>query len=285
MGEFVNLEVADGVGTIRLSRPPMNALNRQLQEELRAAAHEASERADVRAVRAIRRREGVRGGRGHQGDGRHVVRRHGRPGCRPPVLLHAVAEIPKPVVAAITGFALGGGCELALCADVRVCAGHRETRPTGNHSGHHSRRRAAPSACPADRPGQAKDLIFTGRFVAADEALAIGLVDGSSRPRTCTRGREVGRPVRRRPRLRAARGQGGDRTRPRRRTWTPAWRSNASSSPPCSPPRPQHRQCAPSWQGEAEVHGTLIARARNGGGAGGLRCPFGCGARIRGTEV
>ncbi|HEV8529254.1 MAG TPA: enoyl-CoA hydratase/isomerase family protein, partial [Actinomycetes bacterium] len=50
MGEFVRLDVEDGIGTIRLDRPPMNALNAAVQEELRAAAHEASDRADVRAV-------------------------------------------------------------------------------------------------------------------------------------------------------------------------------------------------------------------------------------------
>jgi len=50
MADFVNLEVDGGIGTIRLDRPPMNALNAQVQEELRAAALEASQRRDVRAV-------------------------------------------------------------------------------------------------------------------------------------------------------------------------------------------------------------------------------------------
>ena len=50
MGEFVRLEVADGVGTIRLDRPKMNALNAQVAEEIRAAAGEATERDDVSAV-------------------------------------------------------------------------------------------------------------------------------------------------------------------------------------------------------------------------------------------
>ena len=50
MAEFVRLEVEDGIGTIRLDRPPMNALNRQVQSELQAAAKEASERSDVYAV-------------------------------------------------------------------------------------------------------------------------------------------------------------------------------------------------------------------------------------------
>ena len=50
MGEFVRLDVADGVGTIRLDRPKMNALNEQVQEEIRAAAAEATARDDVKAV-------------------------------------------------------------------------------------------------------------------------------------------------------------------------------------------------------------------------------------------
>ena len=50
MGEFVTLETTDGIGTMRLNRPPMNALNTQLQEELRAAAHEATADEQVKAV-------------------------------------------------------------------------------------------------------------------------------------------------------------------------------------------------------------------------------------------
>ena len=50
MGEFVRLEVEDGVGTIRIDRPKMNALDVQVQEEIRAAALEATDRDDVRAV-------------------------------------------------------------------------------------------------------------------------------------------------------------------------------------------------------------------------------------------
>lgn len=49
MGEFVRLEVAEGIGTIRLDRPKMNALNRQVQEELREAATAAATTAEVRA--------------------------------------------------------------------------------------------------------------------------------------------------------------------------------------------------------------------------------------------
>ena len=120
MGEFVRLEVEDGVGTIRIDRPKMNALNVQVQEEIRACAAEAAERDDVRAVI-------VYGGERVFAAGADVkemaemsytdmVARSG--GLQS--AFTAVAKIPKPVVAAVTGYALGGGCELAMCADVRI---------------------------------------------------------------------------------------------------------------------------------------------------------------------
>ena len=155
MGEFVRLEVADGVGTIRLDRPKMNALNVQMQDEIRAAATEATERDDVTRGRRLGRRAGLRRRRRHQGDGRHVVRRHGRGA---PVVCSrrftAVARIPKPVVAAITGYALGGGCELALCADVRFAADDAVARSARGPARRHPRRRRHPAADPADRPEQ-----------------------------------------------------------------------------------------------------------------------------------
>jgi enoyl-CoA hydratase/carnithine racemase len=89
----------------------------------------------------------------------------------------AVAKIPKPVVAAITGYALGGGCELALCADVRFAAEDAVLGQPEILLG------IIPGAGGTQRltrlvgPSRAKDLIFTGRFVKADEALEIGLVD------------------------------------------------------------------------------------------------------------
>ncbi|MYS80150.1 enoyl-CoA hydratase/isomerase family protein [Embleya scabrispora] len=177
MGEFVNLEVADGVGTIRLSRPPMNALNRQLQEELRAVAHEASERADVRAVVLYGGEKVFAAGADikEMADMSYVDMADR--GAALQSSFTAVAEIPKPVVAAITGFALGGGCELALCADVRVCADTAKLGQPEITLG------IIPGAGGTQRlprligPAKAKDLIFTGRFVAAEEALAIGLVD------------------------------------------------------------------------------------------------------------
>jgi enoyl-CoA hydratase/carnithine racemase len=91
--------------------------------------------------------------------------------------LNDVADIPKPVVAAITGYALGGGLELALCADFRVLGESAKVGQPEILLG------VIPGAGGTQRlprligPARAKDLIFTGRHMAAAEALAIGLAD------------------------------------------------------------------------------------------------------------
>ncbi len=177
MSEFVRLEVADGVGTIRLDRPKMNALNAQVQEEIRATAHEAAERDDVKAVVVYGGEKVFAAGAdvkemAHMGY-TDMVQRSGKLQSA----FSAVARIPKPVVAAVTGYALGGGCELALCADVRFAAEDAVLGQPEVLLG------IIPGAGGTQRltrlvgPSRAKDLIFSGRFVKADEALAIGLVD------------------------------------------------------------------------------------------------------------
>ena len=120
--DFVRLEVADGVGTIRLDRPKMNAISVQVEEELRAAAAEATERDDVRAVVVYGGERVFAAGNDvkEMADMSHVdmVKRSGPLQAA----VTAIARIPKPVVAAVTGYALGGGCELAVAADVRFAA-------------------------------------------------------------------------------------------------------------------------------------------------------------------
>ena len=176
MGEFVRLEVEDGVGTIRIDRPKMNALNVAVQEEIRACAAEAGTRDDVRAVI-------VYGGEKVFAAGADVkemadmtytdmVERSG--GLQS--AFTAVAKIPKPVVAAVTGYALGGGCELALCADVRI-AGEGATlgQPEillGIIPGAGGTQRLARFIGKA----KAMDLILTGRMMDAAEAERSGLV-------------------------------------------------------------------------------------------------------------
>ena len=118
--EYVTLQVEGGVGTIRLDRPKMNAIDEQLHWEVRAAAQEAAKRDHVRAVVLY-------GGERVFAAGADIkamsqLDRAGMVawGRELTASFTEVARIPKPVIAAITGYALGGGYELALCADFRV---------------------------------------------------------------------------------------------------------------------------------------------------------------------
>jgi enoyl-CoA hydratase/carnithine racemase len=184
MGELVRVEIGDGspsapagVATIRIDRPPMNALNTQVQEELRSAASQVSADDSIRAVVLY-------GGEKVFAAGADVKEFAGqdhakmmRDAWRLSSSLTAVAEIPKPVIAAVTGYALGGGCELALTADFRVSADNVRWGQPEILLG------IIPGAGGTQRlprligPAKAKDLIFTGRFVDAEEASQIGLVD------------------------------------------------------------------------------------------------------------
>src|SRR5688500_13241647 len=120
MADFVTLQVEDGVGTIRLDRPKMNAIDEQLHMEVRAAAEEARDRDDVRAVVLY-------GGERVFAAGADIKAMSQLDGATMADWGHelttsftTVAHLPKPVIAAVTGYALGGGYELALCADFRV---------------------------------------------------------------------------------------------------------------------------------------------------------------------
>jgi enoyl-CoA hydratase/carnithine racemase len=177
VGQFVRLEVEDGVGTIRIDRPKMNALDKQVQEEIRAAATEAADRDDVKAVVLYGGERVFAAGADIKemadlsyGD---MVKRSGALQSA----FTAVARMPKPVVAAVTGYALGGGCELALTADIRIAAEDATFGQPEILLG------VIPGAGGTQRlarlvgASRAKELIFTGRFVQADEALRIGLAD------------------------------------------------------------------------------------------------------------
>lgn len=179
MGEFVRVETETdrAFATIRLDRPPMNALNAQVQDELGAAAAEVTADPRVRAVV-------VYGGEKVFAAGADI-KEMAEAGYTDMVgttralqaAFTAVARIPKPVIAAINGYALGGGLELALCADFRVCAEDAKAGQPEILLG------IIPGAGGTQRlprlvgPARAKDIVFTGRFVAAAEALQIGLVD------------------------------------------------------------------------------------------------------------
>jgi enoyl-CoA hydratase/carnithine racemase len=177
VGDFVRLESKDGIGTIRLDRPPMNALNAQVQEELRAVAHAATADDEIRAVVVYGGEKNFAAG----ADIKEMARMgYAEMAARAPQLssaFDAIARIPKPVVAAVTGYALGGGCELALACDWRIAAEDAKLGQPEITLG------VIPGAGGTQRlprlvgPSRAKDLVMSGRFVDAAEALSIGLVD------------------------------------------------------------------------------------------------------------
>jgi enoyl-CoA hydratase/carnithine racemase len=170
-------ESAGAVVTVRLDRPPMNVLNEALQDELRRTAEDLAADTTVRAVVLY-------GGERVFAAGADVkefqrmdrVAMAARAGALTGSL-DALARLPKPVVAAVTGYALGGGCELALTADWRISADDAKWGQPEILLG------IIPGAGATQRlprligAARAKELIFTGRFVPADEALAMGLAN------------------------------------------------------------------------------------------------------------
>ena len=177
MGEFVRVEVADQIATIRLDRPKMNALNAQVQAEIAAAAAQVTEDTAVRAVILYGGERVFAAGADIKEMAPLGAADMSERAASLQAALNDVADIPKPVVAAVTGYALGGGLELALSADFRVLGESARVGQPEILLG------VIPGAGGTQRlprligPAKAKDLIFTGRQVDAAEALAIGLAD------------------------------------------------------------------------------------------------------------
>ncbi|MGH2636290.1 MAG: enoyl-CoA hydratase/isomerase family protein [Actinomycetota bacterium] len=177
MEAFVHVETDGAVATIRIDRPPANALARPVSLELSSAARAVAE---DRAVRAVV----VWGGDRIFAAGADIkaMVEYGPEEVAPDVgaleqACRDLEAIPKPVIAAVNGFALGGGCEVALACDLRFAAADAQLGLPEITLG------IIPGAGGTQRLprlvglARARDLILSGRRVDADEALAIGLVD------------------------------------------------------------------------------------------------------------
>jgi len=180
VSEFVSIHVdaaRPGVGTVVLSRPPTNAMTRQVYRELGHAAAEVARRDDIAAVIIFG---------GHEifsaGDDMPQLRtlavseaetwageRHDA--------MDSVAAIPKPTVAAITGYALGAGLTLALAADWRVSGDNVKFGAPEILAGRVPGRDGMARLARVAGVSRTKELVFSGRFVDAEEALALGLID------------------------------------------------------------------------------------------------------------
>jgi enoyl-CoA hydratase len=176
--EFVSIHTFDGhpgIATLLLSRPPTNGLTRQMYREIVDAAGEVAARDDIAAVIVFGGHEIFSAGddvavlqtlNAQEAAGAAQVGRDA---------LDAIGAIPKPTVAAITGYALGSGLTLALAADWRVAGDNIKVGATEILSGFPPGETARLARAIGE--SKAKDLVFTGRFVEAKEALALGLID------------------------------------------------------------------------------------------------------------
>jgi enoyl-CoA hydratase len=165
---------ADGVAVVRLDNPKVNALSTALLRQLEGAARALTDDPPGAVVVTGGDRLFAAGADISEFGGPVEARVVGGAFTR---ALDAVAAIPRAVIAAVSGFALGGGCELALACDLRIASTRAKFgQPEillGVIPGGGGTQRLARLVGPA----RAKDLILTGRQVGAEEALRIGLVD------------------------------------------------------------------------------------------------------------
>jgi enoyl-CoA hydratase len=179
MNEFVSVHTSEeqpGIATLLISRPPSNALTRQLYREISSATVDLGQRDDICAVIVFGGHEIFSAGddipelQSLDADEAAVAAQV----CRKAV--DALAALPKPTVAAITGYALGGGLNLALAADWRVAGDNVKFGATEILAGLVPQGGTDRLARTAGE-SSAKELVFTGRFVDAKEALALGLIN------------------------------------------------------------------------------------------------------------
>ncbi len=178
---MIDYSVDGSVGIIRLDRPPVNALSSEFAAEILAAV----ERAADPAIRAV-----VMYGDPHFAAGADIkgfreayLAKEAGEEVDPDLAgdlvkaIRAMETLPKPVIAAVKGFALGGGLELSMGADFRYAG-------SGAHVGQPEILLGLiPGAGGTQRltrlvgPQVSRELNYSGRHVAADEALALGIVD------------------------------------------------------------------------------------------------------------
>ena len=175
---FVNCEVKDNIAIVTINRPEaLNALNSQVLDDLEAAF----DGIDTNVVRAV-----VLTGAGEKsfvagadiGEMSTLSKAEGEAfGKKGNDIFRKIEQFPVPVIAAVNGFALGGGCEISMSCDIRICSenamfGQPEVG-LGITPGFGGTQRLARLV----GAGMAKQLIYTARNIKADEAYRIGLVN------------------------------------------------------------------------------------------------------------
>jgi enoyl-CoA hydratase len=176
--DFITFEVADRIATITVNRPDkLNALNSATIAELGAAIDDARVRQDVGGVILTGAGRAFIAGADIselQGQSPFVAKGRSRAGQE---VFRRYEMCPKPVIAAVNGFALGGGCELAMACHVRIGSEHAKFgQPEvklGILPGYGGTQRLPRLV----GKGRALQLLMTGEMIDAEEALRIGLVN------------------------------------------------------------------------------------------------------------
>ena len=177
MYENLIYEVKNKIAYININRPKMNALNRKLLDELYYAFDEASKDDEVRAV--ILTGEGKAFVAGADiAEMKELSAIEGKAMmAKGHAVMNFIESQPKPVIAAVNGFALGGGCELAMACDIRIASEDAKFGQPEVNLG------IIPGFGGTQRlprlvgKGMGKYLIMTGEMISADEAYRIGLVE------------------------------------------------------------------------------------------------------------
>lgn len=179
MSDYVKYEVRDGVGIITLNRPEkMNAMNDEMSDALHELAEHAFDDPESRVI--LFRAEGKSfcagrdttqlGTRARDESDYHFVLRHQQRNLR-------AMDLPKPIVAAINGYAIGGGFELALSADIRIAADDAKMAIPEIKYGLLPDTGASQFLSALIGPSRTKLMMLTGRMIGADQAENWGMVD------------------------------------------------------------------------------------------------------------
>jgi len=175
--KFVRVDVKNGVALLTVDRPPANALDLQVVQEISAAASEAASQTEVGAI--------VVTGHGKQfvaGADIKVMRDIDLAGFAYFVnaiqrALNDLEALPLPVIAAVNGNAMGGGLELALACDLRFAGEHVRLGVPEVRLGLLPGAGGTQRLCETIGKGRALELLYTGRQLSAAEAHTIGLVN------------------------------------------------------------------------------------------------------------
>lgn len=183
MSTLVQLTREDRLALVTINHPPVNALNKQVMDELEAAFVDLAEDGSVGAVIVTGAGEKAFVAGADISEFPSLNSANGEKlSRRGQLIFQRIADFPAPVIAAVNGFALGGGLELALACDIRVMTENAKVGlpevTLGIFPGYGATQRLPRFIA----VGKAKELIFTGEMIDAAEAYRIGIADHLAAP-------------------------------------------------------------------------------------------------------